>query len=122
MQKIILDLREAGDTVDRYSNRIVFKNEGMQVIIETEDVLDPINNTVSGTVKNATIKTDPIFGEIKEIGGKFLVMFETTYPQAPPASSRIQVTLSEAPTGDMLRHFQDCAKQQGFEIRDLPTP
>lgn len=116
-QKIFLDLVAAGDAIDLFGNRIVFKNEGMQVIIETEETFNAVDNVVSGTIKNATVKTEPIIGETKKIGGKFMVMFETTYSEAPPAGSRMKVTLSEAPTGDILSSFQNGAKGLGFEIK-----
>jgi hypothetical protein len=116
-QKITMDLDVAGDTIDLYSDHIVFKNKGLQISIETEETLNPVDHIVSGTVKKATITTDPIIGEFKEKGEKFLVRVEATYPQAPPASSSIRVTIGEAPEGDLLRSYLDGAQQQGFAIR-----
>jgi hypothetical protein len=116
-QKITMDLNVAGDAIDLYRDHIVFKNKGLQISIETEEVLNPVDNIVRGTVKKATITTDPIIGEIKEKSAKFLVRVEATYPQAPPPGSSIRVTLGEAPEGDVLKSYQDGAQQQGFAIR-----
>ena len=115
-QKITLDLHSARDTVEIRTNQIVSRNNGLQITVETEEILTPVDGIISGTVKNVDIKTDPILGDIKEVGGKFLVMVETTSHEAPSHSSRIKVTLSETPTGDLLNYFQDGAKQQGVEI------
>jgi hypothetical protein len=116
-QQITIDVSAAGDAIDLYGDHIIFKNKGLQISIETEEALNIVDNTVSGTVKKATIKTDPIIGEIRELSAKFLVMVEATYPEAPSPSSSIKVTLAEAPTGDLLNRYQNNARQQGYSIR-----
>lgn len=115
-QTIVLNLLAAGDTVNIFTNRIASKNKVMQVIVETDEPLTPVNNNVSGVVKSTTLRTDPIFGDIEEVGGKFFVSFESTYDNAPPCPSGIKVTLNTPPTGDMLKSFQVGAYRQGLEI------
>jgi hypothetical protein len=117
-QKIQLDLRDAGDAIQIFGNHIVVKNKGLQIDIETEETLNPANTVVNGTVKKTTLTTDPLIGEIKQRGVKFMATIKATYPEVPPSGSRIRVTLAEAPTGDLLEKFQSGAKSQGYIIRD----
>jgi hypothetical protein len=118
-QRITLDLGAAGEEIELSGNHITFRNRGLQISIETEEPLNSSDAIINATVRKATIKTDPIIGEIREKGTKFLGMVEATYTEAPPASSRIKVTLGVGPTDDQLKRFREGAKTNGIEIRDI---
>jgi hypothetical protein len=118
-QTILIHLPTAGDSVTLASNGLISKNKILEIRVETFDPPVKDNINVTGTVKRVTIRTDPITGEIKDIGGKFLVSFETTYPTAPPCNSGIKVTLAEAPKDDLLYNFQIGAYRQGLEINQF---
>jgi hypothetical protein len=118
-QKITLNLTAAGDSIDLSNDIIVFRNKGLQVVIETEEELHPVNEIVSGTVKKATIKTDAFIGEIKETSVKYLVMLEGTFPEAPPPDSRIKVILAETPPADMQTIFETAAQNLGLHLRSV---
>jgi hypothetical protein len=116
-QHITVDLQVAGESMDLNSDYIVFKNKGVEIKVETEEPLKPVDGLVSGTVRRAIITTETSIGEDKEIGARFIVQIEATYTEAPPFGSSITVTLGSAPTDELLKNFQDGAQQQGFSIR-----
>jgi hypothetical protein len=117
-QTIRLDRNTAGSAAQISGHRIVVKNKGLQIEIETEEALNLTDSVVSGTVKKATLTTDPVIGEVKKKGAKFLVSVKVTYPEVPPSNSRIKVTPAESPSEDLLKQFQTGTEGRGYVLRD----
>ncbi len=115
-QTILME-RSVEDEIELTGNQIVFRNAGLQIRLETMETLNASDTVIHGTIRKATITTDPIIGEDRKKGIKFLAKVEAEYSEVPSTDSRIKMDLSTTPSEDLERRFQEGS--EGFVLQDV---